>query len=65
MKTFDGAALGARIRRKRQEYGLSQKEMADSLGLSLSFYGHIERGNRVPSVPTLASVPFESIKKAL
>lgn len=53
MKQFDGEALGARIRRKRQEYGLQQKDMADSIGLSLSFYGHIERGTRVPSVPTL------------
>ena len=56
MKIFDGEALGARIRRKRQEYGLSQKDIADSLGLSLSFYGHIERGSRVPSVPTLVLI---------
>ena len=56
MKIFDGEALGARIRRKRQEYGLSQKDIADSLGLSLSFYGHIERGSRVPSVPTLVMI---------
>lgn len=56
MKTFDGEALGARIRRKRQEYGLLQKEMADSIGVSLSFYGHIERGARLPSVPTLVLI---------
>ena len=56
MKSFDGKAMGARIRRKRQEFGLSQKEMADSLGLSLSFYGHIERGMRVPSLPTLVTI---------
>lgn len=56
MKTFDAEALGARIRRIRQEYGLQQKEMADSIGISLSYYGHIERGTRNPSMEILIRI---------
>ena len=56
MKTFDPEALGARIRRIRQEYGLQQKEMADSIGISLSYYGHIERGTRNPSMEILIRI---------
>ncbi len=44
MKLFDAEALGRRITRKRQEYGMLQKDFAASIGLSVSFYGHIERG---------------------
>jgi|GEM_PF-1037764 len=56
MTQFDPCALGARICRKRQELGLRQMDMAQSLNLSLSFYGHIERGTRVPSLPTLTLI---------
>ncbi|MBQ9300359.1 MAG: helix-turn-helix transcriptional regulator [Clostridia bacterium] len=56
MKLFDAEALGARITRKRQELGMLQKEFAKSVGLSVSFYGHIERGTRVPSLPTLVLI---------
>lgn len=56
MKRFDAEALGARIARRRQEIGITQKEMAVSVGLSVSFYGLIERGRRVPSVPTLVLI---------
>lgn len=53
MKQFDAQEFGARLCRRRLEYGLTQKEMADSIGLSISFYGHIERGTRIPSLPVL------------
>ena len=56
MKLFDAEAMGRRITRRRQKLGLTQKELAESIGLSISFYGHIERGTRVPSVPTLALI---------
>lgn len=56
MKLFDSEALGARITRKRQELGMTQKDFAKSVDLSVSFYGHIERGTRVPSVPTLVLI---------
>lgn len=56
MKLFDAEALGARIARKRQELGILQKDFAKEINLSVSFYGHIERGTRVPSVPTLVLI---------
>ncbi len=49
-------ALGRRIRRKRQEQGLTQEEAADQIGISLSYYGNIERGLRVPSVEILVKI---------
>ncbi len=52
-------ALGRRIRRKRQERGLTQKQMSERVNLSCSYYGHIERGTRVPSLDTLILIANE------
>lgn len=49
-------ALGKRIRRKRQENGLTQEEAAELIGISLSYYGNIERGLRMPSVEVLVNI---------
>lgn len=49
-------ALGKRIRRKRQENGLTQEEAAELIGISLSYYGNIERGLRMPSVEILVNI---------
>ena len=46
--------IGQRIRNQRKEKGLSQDQLAEQVGISLSFMGHIERGTRVASVETLA-----------
>ena len=48
------ACIGQRIRRQRKAKGLSQEQLAEQIGVSLSFLGHIERGTRVASVETLA-----------
>jgi len=56
MLIFDAKALGERIIRKRLELGMLQKDFAKSVDLSVSFYGHIERGTRVPSLPTLVLI---------
>jgi len=56
---MDYEALGRRIRRKRQEKGLTQQQIASKLNLSPSFYGHIERGTRVPSLDTLVLIANE------
>ena len=53
---FDGEAMGRRIRRKRQEQGLTQAQFAKKIGVSTSFYGHIERGSRTPSIDTLVII---------
>jgi transcriptional regulator with XRE-family HTH domain len=46
-------AIGTEARRARTALGLTQQEVAERLGCSLEFYGRIERGGTIPSVPTL------------
>lgn len=46
-------AIGGRIRARRRRMGLTQRQLAQRLGISLSYLGHIERGTRVLSVETL------------
>ena len=53
---IDYEAMGRRIRRKRQEKGYTQQEFAAILNLSPSYYGHIERGTRTPSLETLVMI---------
>lgn len=36
--------LGLVVRRRRERLGITQEEFADSLGLTTSYYGKIERG---------------------
>ena len=35
---------------------LSQQDVANAINISLSFYGNIERGLRIPSIDTLVDV---------
>lgn len=39
------------LRKFRKEKGLTQKEMADRLGINMSTYSRYETGNREPYVP--------------
>ena len=56
---IDYEAMGRRIRRKRQEKGLTQVQLAKKVNLSPSYYGHIERGTRTPSLETLVLIANE------
>ena len=38
------------LKSKRKERGLTQSEIADELGITRSFYGHIETGKRNPTL---------------
>jgi transcriptional regulator with XRE-family HTH domain len=49
-------ALGPNIRRHRMACGLTQEELSDRVGIHYTFLGHIERGNKLPSLPTLARI---------
>ena len=44
--TGDAKALGQRLRRAREERGLSQKEVAQALGLVRPAISHMESGDR-------------------
>lgn len=48
--------LGKKIHDLRRERGLTQEQLAEQAGISLSFLGHIERGTRILSVETLKKV---------
>ena len=48
--------IGQRIRNQRKKKMLTQEQLAELTGISLSFVGHIERGTRAVSVETLARI---------
>ena len=52
----DYVAMGRRMKMRRRAKKLSQQAMADAVQISISFYGNIERGTRVPSVDTLVAI---------
>lgn len=45
--------LGSTLRHYRDASGLTQLELANETGLDRSYIGHIELGNRFPTVETL------------
>jgi len=49
-------ALGARLRARRLELGLTLKEVGDRAGLSVGFISQIERGITTPSLSSLVGV---------
>jgi len=46
--------LGQRIRELRKSLSLTQEQLAERAGISVSFLSMIERGDRVPHLETLA-----------
>lgn len=50
---MDYIRLGNLVRIKRKELKMTQEKMAEKVGVSTAFLGHIERGTRILSVETL------------
>lgn len=50
---MDYVQLGKRVRIRRNVLGITQEGLAENIGVSTSFIGHIERGSRKLSVETL------------
>ncbi len=50
---MDYEAMGKCIRGYRKQNRLTQAELAQKVGISTSFMGHIERGSRIASLETL------------
>lgn len=50
---MDYVLLGKRVRIRRNVLGITQEGLAEKIGVSTSFIGHIERGSRKLSVDTL------------
>lgn len=53
---MDYDALGKRIRSRRRALRMTQDQVAELSGISLSFLGHIERGTRKASLETLVAL---------
>jgi transcriptional regulator with XRE-family HTH domain len=51
-----GVAIGAALRHLREKSGLSQEELGFRFGLHRTYVSLLERGGRIPSVPTLLSL---------
>lgn len=50
---IDYTILGKRIRTARKTMCVTQEKISEALDISLSFYGHIERGTRKASLETI------------
>ena len=55
-KVVNYKALGKRIQKRRQHFGLSQSVAAEKLDLSTSFYSRVERGEKIASMETLIKI---------
>lgn len=53
---MDYYAIGQRIRKIRKAYGLSQGELAEKVGISITHMSHIETGNTKLSLPVFAAL---------
>ena len=53
---MDYVLLGKRVRIRRLVLELTQEGLAEKIGVSTSFIGHIERGSRKLSVDTLYAI---------
>jgi transcriptional regulator with XRE-family HTH domain len=49
-------ALGAQIRERRMGRGMTQRDVAESLGLSVAYVSLIERGGRNPPITTVFAI---------
>lgn len=54
--TVDFEKMGARVRQQREMNNLTQGELARKVGVTGSFIGHIERGEKKASVETVVAL---------
>ena len=49
-------SLGKKIQKKRKDLGLTQDELAEKVGISLTYMGFIEQGRYAPSLEVLNKI---------
>lgn len=50
------SSIGKRIRKYREEKGWRQEDFAERIGLSVTYTGMIERGEKVPKLETFITI---------
>lgn len=53
---MDYFKIGQRIRKYRKAYGLSQEQLAEQIGISVTHMSHIETGNTKLSLPVFVDI---------
>ena len=53
---MDYVELGKRVRMMRCYRDITQQQLAEKVGISTSFVGHVERGSRKASVETIIGI---------
>lgn len=53
---MDYQAIGREIRKQRRAQDMTQEQLAEAVGVCVSFIGHIERGTRVMSLDTFVRI---------
>lgn len=53
---MDYKKLGERIRKERLTLGITQEVLSEQAGISVSFLGQVERGERKPSLETVVNI---------
>ena len=53
---MDYKKLGVRVREHRKMHNMTQGELAERVGVSASFIGHIERGEKKASLETVVAL---------
>lgn len=56
MLELENGSIGRRIRDARLKLGLTQEKLAARANLHYSYVGQVERGNKIPSLKTLAKI---------
>jgi len=56
VNTLDCKAFGARLRNAREANNLTQEKLAELCDKSVAHIGHIERGDRLPSLDVLYTI---------
>ena len=53
---MDTSSIGKRIRKYREAKGWRQEDFAEKVGLSVTYTGMIERGEKVPKLETFITI---------
>lgn len=53
---MDTSSIGKRIRKFREHKGWRQEDFAEKIGLSVTYTGMIERGEKVPKLETFIQI---------